>query len=390
MALATGAVSLAAWMLISSVGFAWTTIQWVNTEAAYQEVDQAFTAFVARLEADENATYALRQAYDAKVLETERLQETLDRVTALTAETLSVPRPDDSIEIENWFARHLTREINAVRAESSALTDLVADVSGSLAELTGQRPPESVESVRPWFRDAAREFTAAHRQQVDAIDGLSIELGALMGSYARILEQTPLASEEFGLFPPNAGVGGPIVPSSDVPTVMGFEHQVSELVALSEQVRAVQELLQCTPLQSPVDYYNLTSKFGDRKDPFTKRLAMHEGIDLGAWPGTPVRTTAPGVVRHAGNKGGYGLLVVVDHGCGLQTLYGHLKRISVTEGQQVTHRDVLGIVGSTGRSTGPHVHYEVRIHDKPVDPYRFIEAGRHVFKIEDSEATQVN
>ena len=101
---------------------------------------------------------------------------------------------------------------------------------------------------------------------------------------------------------------------------------------------------------------------------------------MGAWPGTRVRATAPGVVTFAGRKGGYGRFVVVDHGCGIETAYGHLKKIYVKKGDNLEHRDALGEVGSTGRSTGPHVHYEVRIKGKPVDPYQFIQAGRYVFK----------
>ena len=159
-----------------------------------------------------------------------------------------------------------------------------------------------------------------------------------------------------------------------------FDERASDLLRLSQDWQQVQQLLDCAPLIAPVDYYNLTSRFGDRKDPFTNRPDWHNGVDLGAWPGTKVRATAPGIVRHAGNKGGYGRVVVVDHGCGIQTLYAHLKSINVKKGQQVSYRDVVGAVGSSGRSTGPHVHYEIRIHDEAVDPYEFIEAGRYVFK----------
>ena len=143
---------------------------------------------------------------------------------------------------------------------------------------------------------------------------------------------------------------------------------------------ALQELLRCTPMISPVDYYHLTSPFGPRKDPITGRTAMHKGVDMGGWPGTSVYATAAGQVVQASNAGRYGRMVEIDHGCGIRTRYGHLKKILVQKGQQVNYRTEIGKLGSSGRSTGPHVHYEIRIEGKAVNPAEFIEGGRYVFK----------
>jgi murein DD-endopeptidase MepM/ murein hydrolase activator NlpD len=116
----------------------------------------------------------------------------------------------------------------------------------------------------------------------------------------------------------------------------------------------------------------LMDGFGHRSDPFSGEGAMHTGIDISAPQGTPVKAAADGVVIHASWNAGYGRCVVIDHGNGYQTLYGHLSRIEVMDGQEIRRGEVVGQVGSTGRSTGPHLHYEVRIRSTPVNPYRFL------------------
>jgi murein DD-endopeptidase MepM/ murein hydrolase activator NlpD len=116
----------------------------------------------------------------------------------------------------------------------------------------------------------------------------------------------------------------------------------------------------------------LEGGFGVRSDPFSGEGAMHTGVDIAAPIGTPVHVTADGVVLQAGWHGGYGRCVVIDHGNNYQTLYGHLSRIDVMEGQEIRQGEVLGAVGSTGRSTGAHLHYEVRVASTPVNPYRFL------------------
>lgn len=115
--------------------------------------------------------------------------------------------------------------------------------------------------------------------------------------------------------------------------------------------------------------------YGRRSDPFSGEGAMHTGVDIGAPMGSPVRATADGIVVHANWNSGYGRCVVVDHGNGYQTLYGHLSRLDVVEGQEIRMGEMVGAVGTTGRSTAPHLHYEVRIRSTPVNPYRFLARG---------------
>ena len=177
-----------------------------------------------------------------------------------------------------------------------------------------------------------------------------------------------------------SGVGGPLfeVTSSDEPT--GLPGSVSMIDNQLTRWSALRALLRRTPLISPVDFYHLASPYGLRTDPFTKKKAMHYGLDLAGWGGAPVFATAPGKVVFAGRKGRYGKMVEIDHGYGIRTRYGHLRKILVQRGEEVGHRHEIGLLGSTGRSTGPHVHYEVRFDGKPLNPEKFIKAGRYVFK----------
>jgi murein DD-endopeptidase MepM/ murein hydrolase activator NlpD len=127
------------------------------------------------------------------------------------------------------------------------------------------------------------------------------------------------------------------------------------------------------PSGRPVDSANLTSGFGVRSDPFRASAAMHPGIDLAAPLGTPVYATADGIVdRSEWNDGGYGNLIEIDHGQGIQTRYGHLSQRIAQAGQAVRRGDLIGLMGSTGRSTGSHLHYEVRVAGRAIDPTPFV------------------
>jgi murein DD-endopeptidase MepM/ murein hydrolase activator NlpD len=137
--------------------------------------------------------------------------------------------------------------------------------------------------------------------------------------------------------------------------------------ALSER----QSLMSATPNIKPARGW-FTSKFGYRISPFTNRPVMHNGLDIAASPGSPIYAPADGVVSFAGYDPGYGKLVSIDHGYGVVTRFGHTSQIFVEVGQKVKRRDMIASVGTTGRSTGPHLHYEVRVNNVPVDPQNYV------------------
>jgi murein DD-endopeptidase MepM/ murein hydrolase activator NlpD len=182
----------------------------------------------------------------------------------------------------------------------------------------------------------------------------------------------------------NEGVGGPDIPLDQV-RIEGisdakFTQAYLGAAAVLDQLNGLSAAMSHVPLSMPVPTasFDKSSGFGARVDPFTGRYAFHPGIDFaGPW-GSVVHATAPGVVVFAGNRGGYGNMVEIDHGYGIHTRYGHLSMISVRVGSRIAKGATLGRVGSTGRSTGPHVHYEVWYDDVVKNPNNFIEAGRHV------------
>jgi murein DD-endopeptidase MepM/ murein hydrolase activator NlpD len=182
------------------------------------------------------------------------------------------------------------------------------------------------------------------------------------------------------------GVGGPDIPIQAV-HIDGiadstFTAAYLGATAHEKELNTLFSALHHVPLTTPVHgaQFELTSGFGGRVDPFTRRLAFHPGVDFGGPWGSTIGATAPGVVVWAGARGGYGNMVEIDHGYGFRTRYGHLSSILVRVGARVEKGSPIGKLGSTGRSTGPHVHYEVWLANELKDPSKFIEAGRHVLQ----------
>jgi murein DD-endopeptidase MepM/ murein hydrolase activator NlpD len=173
-----------------------------------------------------------------------------------------------------------------------------------------------------------------------------------------------------------AGMGGPYVPVKLPANAGAFERQLYRVNITRAQMERLNRTLALVPYRKPVvGQVEFTSGFGVRTDPFLGRPAMHTGLDFRAATGDPVRATANGKVASAGWAGGYGRMVEIDHGNGLATRYGHLSEIGVKVGDQIKIGQVIGAVGSTGRSTGPHLHYETRVDGEPVDPQKFLRAG---------------
>ena len=177
--------------------------------------------------------------------------------------------------------------------------------------------------------------------------------------------------------PTGATVGGPFVPLNPAKaSASAFDRQLYRVNVVRAQISQYLQALVAVPLRKPViGEVDMSSPFGMRMDPFNGRPAIHTGIDLRGEVGEPVRATAAGRVSLAGREGGYGNMVEIDHGNGLATRYGHLSEIDVKVGQMVRIGETIGHIGSTGRSTGPHLHYETRVNGEAVDPQKFLRAG---------------
>jgi murein DD-endopeptidase MepM/ murein hydrolase activator NlpD len=174
--------------------------------------------------------------------------------------------------------------------------------------------------------------------------------------------------------------GGPLLPLGPAQIAtqdQAFNVGVTDTMTSLNELANVVTALNAVPLIQPVAG-ELSSSFGARNDPFTEELAFHSGVDLRGEKGSDVHATAAGIVVFAGPRGAYGNTVEVDHGYGIRTRYAHLSKIAVAAGAKLDKGSVVGKLGSTGRSTGPHVHYEVWYDDAVRDPEKFIKAGRNV------------
>lgn len=179
--------------------------------------------------------------------------------------------------------------------------------------------------------------------------------------------------------------GGPLVPQDFVAYLRdsglnpAFAERVAQVAARVTESRRLGDIANSTPLAPPVAVdYRETSGYGGRVDPFTGRPAFHSGLDLAAFERAPVVATSPGTVVFAGTRSGYGYTVEIDHGHGFKTRYAHLRDIQVRTGERVAIGQRVGSMGSTGRSTATHLHYEVWFRGRAVDPISFLRAGRHV------------
>ncbi|RDV05876.1 M23 family metallopeptidase [Undibacter mobilis] len=174
-----------------------------------------------------------------------------------------------------------------------------------------------------------------------------------------------------------SATGGPYIPlKAPKGDTSAFARQLYRINVAHAQIDRYMRTLTNVPVRKPVvGSMDMSSPFGSRMDPFLRGPAIHTGIDLRGDTGDPVRATASGRVVTASWQGGYGNMVEIDHGNGLSTRYGHMSKIEVKVGQQVAIGQTIGRIGSTGRSTGPHLHYETRIDERPVDPQKFLRAG---------------
>ncbi len=161
-----------------------------------------------------------------------------------------------------------------------------------------------------------------------------------------------------------------------------FSNRLLQVAARMAEVSEYEGIIERMPLAMPSSVpIRITSNYGLRADPFTKRSAWHSGVDLGAggyWGRVPITSSGPGKVTFAGYRSGYGRMVEIDHGYGFKSRYGHLRSIKAKKGSIIETGHVLGTMGSSGRSTGRHLHFEVLFHDKPYDPSKFLKAGQYV------------
>jgi murein DD-endopeptidase MepM/ murein hydrolase activator NlpD len=270
------------------------------------------------------------------------------RPSPISDTVIFVAPPDREARLQSRGLPETTTQL-AAKAGSGGLDGMLAKVALSL---------DRVEKKQTGALAAAEEALDTKARRIHSVlADLGIHLGGLGKSRGDV----------------TGAVGGPFVP---LRAGMTFERQLTRINHARSELARYQRTLVSVPIRKPVvGEVEMNSPFGARMDPFLRGPAIHTGIDLRGQKGDPVRVTAAGKVVTASWQGGYGNMIEVDHGNGLSTRYGHLSAIDVKVGQHVAPGQTIGRIGSTGRSTGPHLHYETRVDDVAVNPQKFLRAG---------------
>jgi murein DD-endopeptidase MepM/ murein hydrolase activator NlpD len=401
--LATGAVifALSAWVTVTSVSYIGSRHLLSDTVLHIRNLEQAYTDLRSESQLSTKSFMAQIDELEA----TRQRQE--DAVRELTETRAAVERQLDSRE----------RQLSLLAEERDRARDQLGDLRQSLAGVEDRL--ETVLAAHNDLQkhlDSAEQRLAAASQQRDAERQVEVGLRwhlARLESEVKdlrsqretaqvwlkdwVLGSTEALEQLFGetgvdvetliarADSSEMGQGGPLqvaAPGPDGPADKLAQLPRSDPMQTNiQRLAALQKLARTLPLSSPLDHFYLTSPYGKRRDPFTNQWAFHAGLDFGAALGSKVLATAPGHVIHAGPAGPYGNMVEIDHGMGIVTRYGHLKSISVAVGDDVRFRQPIGVIGSTGRSTALHLHYEIRVDDAAYDPARFLNAGRFLVGI---------
>ncbi len=340
---------------------------------------------------------SLKRSYEQKIALLRDEAEQASRTSRAEVERLESEVRSLLARQANLETRHAVIQALIDRAGSTgrgtALSETGTTVPNSASSYAPEQPPVPTDPFRLRLRStgpnrtsslpdpASQELTKVLQKTARALDDLGDhqlrvlgELTTALRSQAGLLE---MALQRAGMRPTgpakNSGpVGGPFIPLSDpdfTKLKLDAESAVAKVLRLR---RSVASLPFGTPVAAEVD---LSSGYGYRVDPFTRLPAVHSGLDFRAESGSPVHATGAGRVVVAEYSGAYGNMVEIEHSQGVSSRYAHLSSIAVTVGQQVRPGTMVGRVGSTGRSTGPHLHYETRIGGDSVDPLRFLTAG---------------
>ncbi|BCM19913.1 murein DD-endopeptidase MepM [Mesorhizobium sp. J8] len=355
-----------------------TTARQARMQQAYEDRISALRAQVDRITS--------RQLLDQQLMET-KVSELLARQTQLSerhgrlgpileraenevgdapAASAATPKPDEHAAVTGSLSQAPTYSVASLGAGDTRPFSLWSTRSDPL---DGETAADRADKL---FVSINASLKAIENQQLSRITTLADNAYKNADGIVQALEATglPVDSEL-----DKGDVGGPLVP---LDPSMAFDSKVKELDEALDALDQVKKEARKLPLANPAPGHAVTSPFGVRTDPILGSAALHTGMDFRAPIGMPAKVTAAGTVTRAGWAGGYGRMVEVDHGNGFATRYGHLSEIDVTVGQKLAAGDVIGKTGSSGRSTGPHLHYEVRHDGEAVDPLRFLTVGKKV------------
>ena len=353
-------------------------------ETAYQDHIDRLRSEIDRL----NSRQALdRQSVEEQVADLLEQHKTLYQRHSIVTELMErAERSGIRLAVQNPIP---TSKPDGIRAIESALSkDDTSAIGGESEPLEnpfkalGLRGSDSFEtrkqSAIPGDQAALLKVEAGiismRQESTVALDALAVAAEKQIDTISAAIRPLGVSVEISDENGRKSAIGGPYVPYFST-NFSGRVNRAKRALSTLENIKVAAQRL---PIQRPVKSVTVSSHFGPRVDPFLGRIAMHTGMDFKAAYGTRVYATAPGTIVHAGWKGGYGKLVSIRHKNGLVTRYAHLSRMHVTKGDHVAAGDVIGSIGSTGRSTGPHLHYEVRVGKDAIDPAAFVVAGDRI------------
>ncbi|WP_305987455.1 M23 family metallopeptidase [Roseibium sp. MMSF_3544] len=346
-----------------------------------------------------------RETVEIQVMDVLRRQQSLNQRHAIVADLVAraenagiylssdkpLPRQKPALDARS-LASIGTDDKSAIGGESELIAEPVkalglrestsrtVDPLAILQQPAATAEPEPVEVKKNSEKQATLDAVKADITEMDvestaAVDAITVATESRIEDILSITRQiTPSINTALRK---DTAIGGPFMPISE----NTFPDRIKRADAALKALRKVKFTTLRLPVKRPVKNGSVSSNYGPRVDPFLKRLAMHTGIDFKAPYGSRVYSTAPGTVLAAKWKGGYGKMVEIRHANGFVTRYAHLSRMHVKAGDHVLAGDLIGNIGSTGRSTGPHLHYEVRRHDKPHNPAKFLSAGEKLSKL---------
>jgi murein DD-endopeptidase MepM/ murein hydrolase activator NlpD len=358
-------VIMAAWTIITATYFAFRDDVLTSLIARQAEMQFAYEDRIAELRAQVDRMSS-RQLLDQEQVE-HKLDHILRRQTTLEqrANTLST-LPDLGITGTIRSPGRGDRSVTKPAPVNDKSPPAASGRKAAIGNIDGMvtRLASSLDRVEAEQAAALASIEGGYDLKARRIRGVLSELGIDAGKSA--LNSAPNAD----------ATGGPFVAARLRSDSSAFERQLHRIGLARAQVDQLNRTLANVPVRKPVTgEIDASSGFGMRIDPFLKSPAMHTGLDMRGEPGDPVRATANGTVTFAGWQGGYGKMVEIDHGNGVATRYGHLSSIDTEVGHTIKTGQIIGKVGTTGRSTGPHLHYETRIDGEAVDPQRFLRAG---------------
>lgn len=280
----------------------------------------------------------------------------------------------------------LENDMRSLSTKNFSLRDNLMTVETDLQTVVRERDEAHQRNTNLQTQVALLEDRLNNLQmaQDTAVEKMTERTMAYIGSLEKVVEITGIEVDR--LLASSNGIvgkvaqGGPFIPIKPDEAGGQLMQKLTRLDDHLGQWETLQAVMARLPLAAPLNTYYVTSSFGKRRDPMNKRWSAHYGVDFGGPVRSPVFAPAAGVVKKAGTKGNYGRFIEIDHGSGIVTRYGHLNKILVKRGDKIDFRQKIAELGSSGRSTGPHLHYEIVFNGKPKDPMRFIKAGRHVFQ----------